>query len=200
MGRIDGLENQELRLNATGRNYYVWLMDKIHIREHSENTEMVAVLFDREYLWFLENDDNRAEEGLDLRDQYEQETGYPISEYKEIGLNIPCSVLEMLIGLAQAIENNVMYDPERGNRTHIWFWEMVRNLGLDKATDDEILGRGRFGVAYIDGILDRWLAREFDSDGVGSPFPLSNCGDFVKNQRETELWFQAMNYLNERYL
>ncbi len=190
MGRLDSAE-ASLRLNATGHNYYIWLLDKIRIREHNENRMMCEYLFDYPFRWSVENDSNRAKDGILLREQFEEETGWPISEYKEIGLNVPCSVLEMLIALAQAIENNIMYDPDFGDRTHMWFWIMVDNLGLTKATDDEIEFGSRFGVPYMDYILDNWLERRFESDGFGSLFPLNGekC-----DQRNQEIWYQSLAY------
>jgi hypothetical protein len=195
MGRLD-LADAALRLNATGHNYYIWLLDKIRIREHPENRMMCEYLFDYPFKWSVDNDVNRAKDGMLLREQFEEETGYPISEYKEVGLNVPCSVLEMLIGLAQAIEDNVMYDPDFGNRLHMWFWIMVDNVGLTKATDDEIEFGSRFGVPYMDYILDNWLERRFEFDGTGSIFPLKLAEN---DQRSVELWYQCLAYLGENY-
>lgn len=189
-------EDAALRLNATGRNYFLWLLAKIHISEHDENRLLMEILFERRFYWSVSNDDNRAQEGLDLRDEFERETGWPISEYKEVGLNIPCSVLEMLVGLARAIEDNVMYDPKYGDRTHIWFWEMIENLGLDKCTDSEIEWNDRFGVIFIDRTLENWLDRDFREDGFGSPFPLNKP---ETDQRNVEIWYQAMSFLDENY-
>ena len=156
----------------------------------------MTILFDRKYDCFVENDDNRLENGLYLRYTFEEETGYPISEYKEVGLNIPCSVLEMLVGLAMSIETDIMYDPDLGDRTAYWFWMMITNLGLEKATDEEIGLNLRFGIAYIDHILDTWLDRTFEYNGTGSPFPLKYP---LEDQRKVEIWYQAMAYLDENF-
>lgn len=190
------MDDQVLRMNASGLNYYRWLLSKIDIQHHEDYRTLMTILFDRVYDCFVDNDGNRKETGLYLRYVFEDETGYPISEYKEVGLNVPCSVLEMLIGLAISIENDIMYDPEFGDRTAMWFWMMLENLGLDKATDEEIGFDLRFGVPYIDHILDTWLGRKFDYDGTGSPFPLKNPQE---DQRNVEIWYQAMAYLDENF-
>ena len=190
------VDDQVLRMNASGLNYYRWLLSKIDIFKHEEHRTLVSVLFDRVYDCFIANDSNRKETGLYLRYVFEEETGYPISEYKEVGLNVPCSVLEMLVGLAMSIENDIMYDPEIGDRTAEWFWMMIYNLGLHKATNEEIGLDFRFGIAYIDHILNTWLDRTFDYDGTGSPFPLENPHE---DQRKVEIWYQAMAYLDENF-
>ena len=190
------VDDQVSRMNASGLNYYRWLLSKINISNHEEHRTLLSILFDREYFCLVDHDENRKESGLYLRYLFEEETGYPISEYKEVGLNVPCSVLEMLIGFAMNIENDIMYDPDFGDRTSEWFWMMLYNLGLDKATNEEIGFNFRFGMAYIDHILDVWLDRSFDYDGTGSPFPLENPQE---DQREVEIWYQAMAYLDEHF-
>ena len=184
------------RLNASGQNYYIWLCDKIRAKDHPDSETMLRYIFDTPFRWKLDMDENRKQEGLLLREQFETETGYPISEYKEVGLNVPCSVLEMIIALADKIENHIMYDPERGNRTHFWFWIMVDNLGLTKATNEEIEYNGRFCIPYLDYVLDTWMEREFSPDGEGSIFPLK---DPSEDQRNVEIWYQCMKYLDENF-
>lgn len=44
--------------------------------------------------------------------------------------NRPCSVLEMIIALAIRLEEHIMDDPDIGNRTGQWFWDMIVSLGL----------------------------------------------------------------------
>lgn len=189
MGRR-GLDGQALRMNASGRNYYLWLLDKIHIRDHPHHEMMVEYLYDYPYRWRVEDDRNRAVDGMELRDRFEMETGWPISEYKEVGLNVPCSVLEMLVGLAMRIEDDIMYDPEHGERTHIWFWMMAENLGLTKATDDEIEFGDRFGVPYLDYLLDSWMSGNVQKAEI---FP-QKVG---KNHQKVEgIWQKTMNFLN----
>lgn len=38
--------------------------------------------------------------------------------------------LEMIIALAIRLEEHIMDDPDIGNRTGQWFWDMIVSLGL----------------------------------------------------------------------
>ena len=102
----------------------------------------------------------------------------------------PCSVLEMLIALAIGCENYIMYDPDEGDRTDIWFWGMIENLGLD-ALDD-----WAFNYEEFNAIIRRFLDRKYDKDGYGGPFFIEN---FERDMRKLELWYQLNYYLKSRF-
>ena len=56
----------------------------------------------------------------------------------------PCSVLEMMIALSMRCEEQIMDDPDIGNRTGQWFWDMIDNLGLGEHE------RLKFDGRYVD--------------------------------------------------
>lgn len=128
---------------------------------------------------------NRAKDGLRMRDLFEEETDY---ECDKIG---DCSVLEMMIALAMRCEEQLMFDPEIGDRTHIWFFEMFHNLSLDCLTDEY------FDEDIFRDILWHFLDRNYGTDGYGGPFYIPN---FEENMREIELWFQLNYYLKYKFL
>lgn len=194
MSSVETIDDQVARLNASGYNYYLWLLGKIKLHEQEQYRKLVDQLFDTEFFWVLDYDSNRASNGLYLRYLFEMETGYPISEYKEVGLNVPCSVLEALIALAMDIENKIMYEADLGDRTDIWFWMMLDNLSLSKATNDQFEFDGIFGPVHVDCVLSNWLERSFNFDGTGSPFPLKNASE---DQRNVDIWGQVSAYFNE---
>ena len=69
---------------------------------------------DREFYWFVNNDDNRASDGQYLRILFEQE----MHDNNYFGdINVPCTMFEMLIALAMRIDD-ILYDSERGRRSH----------------------------------------------------------------------------------
>ena len=128
---------------------------------------------------------NRAKDGLRIREVFEEETGYECEKGGE------CSVLELMIALAMRCEEQLMYDPEIGDRTHIWFFEMFRNLGFESCTDDW------FNMDIFRDIIRHFLDRTYDEDGYGGPFYIP---DFEEDMRKIELWFQLNFYLKYKFL
>ena len=83
-----------------------------------------------EFTYSIPMDGNRAEDGVDLRYRFGYENGYSSSMISVYLDNRMCSVLEMMIALAIRCEEHIMDDPDIGNRTGQWFWNMIVNLGL----------------------------------------------------------------------
>lgn len=161
--------------------YYDWLLNIINY-DDTEYDISLTTLFNIEFSWDVANDDNRAEDGIVLRSTFMSEEGWNTSPCEDLG----CSILEMMIALAIRIEDDIMWDGEN-NRTDKWFWEMFRNLGLDKVKS----------VLDVYDILEVFLFREYDADGKGGLFPLKNNNSV--DAREIEIWYQAQLYLMENY-
>jgi len=144
--------------------------------------ELMTQLYNIEYIYSVPNDDNRALDGLALRSRIKSDS--MVGE--------PCSLLEMLLSLARRCEDDLLYNPRKGDRSVDWFWMMLRNLGLSKFRDST------FGTAWkaddITGITDIFMDREYDWYGVGGIFPLKGR---CKDQREVEVWYQMSAYLLE---
>ena len=98
----------------------------------------------------------------------------------------PCSILEMMIALAIRCEEHIMEDPEIGNRTGQWFWNMIVSLGLGHMTDDY------FDLAYVEEAVRRFLNREYSRDGSGGLFTIERC---PQDMRRIEIWYQMCMYL-----
>lgn len=159
--------------------YYEWLLNKINY-EDGYDTEL-EILFRSVFRWSVANDDNRAKDGVVLRSVFMSEENWstePCEDYN-------CTVLEMLIALAMRIENDIMWDGET-DRTSEWFWMMFHNLGLGETLSGTEIRR----------ILDRFLDREYDYNGIGGLFPLKNA---TENQQNVEIWYQAQQYLMENF-
>lgn len=135
-------------------------------------------LHNREFTWIMDRDDNRADDGVKLRRTLEYDFG-----------ERPCSVLEMLAGLALRAEVDIIGDPG-DPRPGDFFWEMIENLALDSMTEKE------FDKVKVDRIVDRWLNREFLPDGRGSVFYVRND---IRDMRKLEIWDQMNSYIYERY-
>lgn len=160
--------------------YLYWLLTEkcnLAIDEVKSGRSVYQSLLNIPFQYILERDENRALDGLDLRWEYND--GNEITNLPE-----DCSVLEMMVALAIRITDEYISDMNDSSPRD-FFLEMIDNLGLfyrDRNTIREI--------------VEDWMNREYDWDGSGSPFPLRYP---VHDQREVEIWSQAMEYLDENY-
>lgn len=143
---------------------------------------LAAALFRKEFLSFVHNDDNRVEDGKELREDFLEETGI---EGDREWLGQECSMLEMLIALSRRCAFQADEEPFE------WFWVLIDNLGLRDYTDEAFTDD--FNVD-VDLILDRVINRTYEPDGRGGLFPLRNA---EVDQREVEIWYQLASYLME---
>lgn len=129
----------------------------------------------------MPNDDNRMEDGKELRQEF-------LYEFKvdDTWMNEPCSVLEMLIALARRLAFEVNGDTDE------WFWHLMYNLGLEQYTDDVF---NHVVAEDVDDILDTFLDRKYGHNGEGGLFPLEETR---ADQTEVEIWYQMSTYLLER--
>lgn len=165
--------------------YYHWLLDRVGIKK--EDQEAYAYLFEdlykREFEWFVDRDKNRALDGLDLRKEFEDETGNIADRYSN------CNMLEMIVALAIRCENDIMGVPDEDNTTR-WFWDMITNMKLDKYTNS------RYSPKQVKETLDNVIFRQYERSGKGGLFPLRTS---KTDQRKIELWYQMASWLNENY-
>lgn len=135
-----------------------------------------------EFTWFIPHDDNRADDGIQLRRRY----ALAMEDVRLARcLTGPCSVLEMMVALASRCEE-IMDDALMGNRTGQWFWGMIHNLGLSPMTDS------KFNRDTVDDIIARLLNREYEPDGRGGLFTVRHC---THDMRTVEIWCQLSWYL-----
>lgn len=170
-------------------SYFDWLVYIVapDYRQRDHYTKLLLALYSTEFYWVINRDKNRAADGLDMRDQYERETGLYCDAYG------PCTVLEMLIALAIRCENELMYmyDPGAGNQTERWFWMMIDNLGMSRFDDYH-----HFDELEIDDILARFMDRNYGPDLEYCPFPVQN---WVPGFEKMELAYQMNYYVKEKF-
>lgn len=171
--------------------YFLWLCDLVNA-DMSRYQELLWILHYTDFTWCMDLDESRAIEGLALRERW-----YNLNPYDDwiVFLEKDCSVLEALIGLALRVED-MLSDVNTGDRTRVWFWGMIRNLGLKPYTNERCL---TYYTASIDiqMIVSKWLNREFDADGTGSPFPIAHP---TRDQRELSMIYQLYDYLSDNGL
>lgn len=183
--------------------YFLWLCALVNA-DMDRYSELLWELHDTDFVWILDIDASRAVDGLELRKTYYALTGEDWIEFWEHN----CTVLEMLVALAQRMEGS-MGDVNTGDRTRVWFWEMIRNLGLKPFDNTHLMYGGYIredGVCRMINtdeelmnvkiILVNWMNRDFDIYGNGSPFPLRYP---AYDQRERSIVYQMYDYICENY-
>lgn len=170
-------------MNKVDKQYFDWLCDIVSTGEHKYD-ELLNALYHTEFIAEYTMDENRAEDGLDLRDQFGKDESYTSSELNDI--HDYCSMLEMMIALAIRMEEDIMTNLAYGDRTGVWFWNMVRSLGVGRMTNS------RFNQRKFDAIMDAFMNHVYESDGHGGLFIVDCYYDLTKE----EIWTQMNWYLN----
>lgn len=161
--------------------YYSWLVDQVcDPSSKYRYSRLLYKLYDTEFTWKIPQDVNRARDGLDLRREFSY------SYYDDS----PCSVLEVMVALANRIEIDILSEPDLGNRAPEWFWEMIYSLDLHDMTN------ANYNDDYVDFIIFRFLNREYDSNGRGGLFTVDHPR---VDMRRIEIWYQMQNWLNNEF-
>ena len=149
--------------------------------------KLLSYLYDKEFTYTVGMDGNRAEDGMDLRYRFAYESYYNdamISEYLD---DKDCSVLEMMVALTIRCEENIMDNPDFGDRTGLWFWNMLESLRLDNMSDDA------FDDKYVDRVIEKFLNHEYERNGKGGLFTVPRS---KHDLRTVEIWTQMCWYLD----
>jgi hypothetical protein len=172
--------------------YFVWLYSQIGSVKNRNRARshwsLARQLHQTEFVWLVPNDDNRVEDGRNLRYRFLAENDGVANELEPADqnwLSLGCSMFEMLIALSHRVAFEVDGDPKA------WFWHLIETLDLEQYSDrfyDE-LARQR-----IDEAINTVIWRRYSPDGRGGLFPLNNAS---QDQREVEIWYQLSAYLLE---
>jgi len=146
-------------------------------------------LHSKEFLFYIPNDDNRAEDGKQLREEFLNYNCEECTGAVEAWMGLGCSFLEMVIAVSRRAS---FESPSNGSNTPgDWFWRIMSNLGLEKYTDKVRIPNRE---DRIDLVLEAVITRSYYTDGHGGMFPLLNPSS---DQRKTEIWYQMAAYLLE---
>lgn len=167
--------------------YFEWLYSLIgSVRNRNparSHWNLARQLYVKEFVWLVPNDDNRVEDGRDLRFEFFDKTGTDEADPNWMGLG--CSMLEMLIALSRRASFESDKTPGE------WFGLMLHNIGLAKYSDAHYSHE----IAQdVDETLDRVIYRTYEPSGHGGLFPLHNT---FYDQRKIELWYQLAEYILE---
>jgi hypothetical protein len=166
--------------------YFNWLYTKVcDISARTPQLQfknLLRELHHIEFTWVILGDDNRAEDGCDLRRDFLREMHG--AEPTDNWLNEGCSVLEMLV----AFSRQAAFQTDEHPKT--WFWIMLENLQLSEFNDAR-----RHNPSLIRDIVETFVWRTYDPSGEGGLFPLQTA---QTDQREVEIWYQFSGYVLER--
>lgn len=167
--------------------YLEWLYSKVgsvKTRDRSRTYwSLLRQLFQTEFIWLIPNDDNRVEDGKDLRLEFIQDRD--IEDVDREWLDLGCSFLEMLIALTRRLSF------EDGREPRWWFWHLIENLRLIECKDSIYNERI---LQFVESVTNEVIWRTYDYDGDGGLFPLKNAEE---DQRYVEIWYQFNAYLLE---
>lgn len=158
--------------------YLAWLYSEVaDVRDRASSRsyrKLFKQLFSTEFIWTIPNDENRAVDGLALRDEWTSHVGIAADpDWLALG----CSFLEMLIALARRLAF------DQGETADYWFWQhLLANLDLHCGLTPE----------EIDERVRRAMLRSYDRNGHGGLFPLQRART---DQRRVEIWYQFHEYL-----
>lgn len=168
--------------------YFHWLIGLLG-NEYFENhyMKLLDAMFHKEFKWTIEYDENRAADGLGLRKIFAKE--FRISgENAQYWPIFGCSLLEMLVSMAKRCEDELIYNPDKGDQTSQIFWIMIENLGLDIYDDYA------FFPDEVNRIMDNFMERKYSPDGHGNVFRLR-----YSDPRNIDLWLQLNLYLRDHF-
>lgn len=172
-------------------SYFDWMYDTVCKQVHSKQIsyrKLLTRLHSTEFRYSIPMDENREEDGIELRYRFALTNGYEDSpDVVMDALMGPCTVLEMMVALAIRCEEDIMDDPRVGCRIGQWFWGMITSLGLGTMRDD------KFDRQFVDDVLSRFLNRDYEPNGKGGLFTIRQCDHDL---RTVEIWYQLCWYLN----
>jgi hypothetical protein len=168
-------------------SYFKWLCAHVTASTAFQSfSSLLSHLHQTPFSWIILGDDNRAEDGRDLRINFAIVSGHEVPaqvEAQDEWWAVPASVLEVLIAFSQKAEF------QTDEPAASWFWEMIRNIGLGDIMD------GNYDPVEVDSILNNFIWRSYDRNGDGGLFPLAQTS---VDQREVEIWYQFCYYVEEQ--
>jgi hypothetical protein len=166
--------------------YLEW-MDSLVERSGYSFFLLLMVLDSITFKVLLSLDENRADDGLALRERfYIHETFLP----ENMRSNHPATVAEVLIALAIRMGETL------GEEDNIpeFFTELLKNLGLNYPNHVMRKVGQEPKELEIGRKIDIFMGRRYSRKGL--LFPLKHP---EKDQTRVEIWYQMMSYLEENY-
>lgn len=170
-------------------DYLHWLGPQIRDEQDGQSHPdrefwgLISLMFDTEFYELVPNDQNRIEDGRDLRIEfcYAQNLDTHAMDY----LGPKGCFLEVLIALSRRLSFAA-----GGSNPPGWAWVLLNNLNLHRMVDPLSRAKERRAVK----IIDQCIRRAYSPDGTGGFFPLTHPNE---DQTEVEIWYQMAAYIAE---
>lgn len=171
--------------------YFEWICAVVAPNNNAEYlynkySNLLKLLYSIEFTADNAMDDNRRMDGIDLRIRFCNEQN--LEDYHYMFEKYPCSLLEMMVALALRCEETIMIDTSLGNRTHVWFEEMLHSLDILKQTNEY------YNENYVKVCITKLYQRQYDYYGRGGLFTAMKT---TRDMRSLDIWSQMQQYLIE---
>jgi len=170
--------------NMIKTEYHHWItelaIDWCRTCSRKNYKKLIKYLDGVRFVALMQEDENRIEDAKELMLRFEddQHPGMVCANTDEP------SVLDVMVALACRCEDHIMNDPDLGDRACLWFYAMIKSLGLEE--DDDI----NYDQYYVESVIDNFISRNYDADGHGGLFTVPLEGIDL---RKMEIWNQ-MNW------
>jgi hypothetical protein len=164
-------------MTKTDYAYYEWLVSQIEVPSNRTYRDLFERLHNFEFVWVVPHDNNRVQDGLDLRTEF-LNGNRPNLKLEGV------TMLEILISLSRRVAFTA------GGDERLWAWRLLKNLRLNKMSDPLTEEKAQ----RVDEILYALVWRTYDRSGKGGFFPLR---DSLEDQTKVEIWYQMNAYALE---
>ena len=178
------------------KDYLCWLMNQCQLEAEGSDgyLYLCEILLDTYFLSLIEFDENRAEEGRSLRDEWAEAEGGDISDIDLVPYT--CNMLELILVMARRMAYEMM-DSQYEAGIGKWVMEILENAGLATFRNDFFETDPEYHRNRIKSILKDIIYRRYLHTGDGGFFPAKYYTE--KDYRRMELLTQMNNYLAENY-
>lgn len=172
--------------------YFTWLKSECFLDPHKSQMfdGVLRLLHEIPFYWTMWSDENRAGDALTFR-QYEfLDTQPDLDRLDQVWLGqwatAAPSVLEVLLGIARRWSYYFQRDIQ-------WFFHFLfHNMGFDRFPGKVLSTKSQLTLRTR---VDDWMSRQFQPNGQGSPFPVSQNIDM----RQIDIWGQMNAYSAEHF-
>ncbi len=179
------------------RDYLCWLMNQCQLEAEGPDgyLKLCEVLQQIYFVSLVAFDENRVEEGKELRDEWADTDGGDISALEGELIPYTCTALELILVMARRMcfeMSDSQFDAGIGK----WVAELLENAGLATYRNDIFELDPEYSAQKIKNILHDIVYRRYLCTGDGGFFPIRYPD---ADQRKVELLVQMNNYLAENY-
>lgn len=174
--------------NEIKKTYFDWLISNISF-DCFQYSKLLTILINVDFEPIVDDDNNRYEEGLYLRKRFAQDFNFNDTLCNALVNDSPCSILEMMIALVYRMEL-IMANDEYGDRTHLWFSQMLTSLNIKQQTN------GVINEVFVHNILNKLNSRNYCKNGYGGLFTIRDVDDRY-DMRKYGIWDQMNLYINQ---